>query len=147
MIPRISVSGAGIGWQTTMADLALILFIVAAAGVHASQQRPEMDKAVPSSDAPLAVYRSGQEAPPLAAWLEQQAPDERQQLTITVHYPKGDPRAAAERALEMAQQARAAGQSARIVLEEGPGSEEQVVLAFDRSEGTMARTLQNNAQD
>jgi hypothetical protein len=132
----------GIGWQTTMADLALILFIVAAAGVHASNERSESEKSLPRSDAPLAVYRSGEGAPPLGVWLEQQAPDDRQQLTITVHYPKGEPGAGADRAVELARQAGVAGQSARIVLEEGQGGE-QVVLAFDRARGTMARTLQN----
>jgi hypothetical protein len=139
--------GMGMGWQTTMADLALILFIVAAAGVHASQQRTELERQLPRSEAPLAVYRAGEGAPPLRSWLEQQAPDDRQQLTITVHYPKGNPGAAAGRAVELARQAGAAGHSARIVLEEGQGGEEQVVLAFDRSARTMARTLQNSAQD
>lgn len=147
MISRLSF-----GWQTTMADLAMILFMVTAAGIHAQQQQKQRAEQASLSSLstlgePLAVYRAHEGAPPLGEWLAEQAPDKRQYLTIVARYRPGNAEGAAREAVDLAQQAGAAGVSARIVLEPGEGSELLATLAFDRPEDTVARPLQSASQD
>lgn len=133
------------GWQTTLADLAMILFMVTAA---AMAERPEPDAdaatsaatptevpspapALPASGEPIAIYRAAPGAPPIGQWLAEQPRDPRQNLTIIArHRPGGGDRAAAA-ALALAQEARRAGRSARIVVEPGPADELAAVLDFD----------------
>jgi hypothetical protein len=142
------ISRIPFGWQTTMADLALILFMVTAAGVHAQQE--EHAKPVASLSArgePLAVYRAHNGAPPLREWLGEQAPDRRQLLTIVARYRPGNAADAARKAVAMAQDAGTAGVSARIVLEPGDSAELLATLAFDRPVAPLARPLQPVSQD
>lgn len=136
---------ASVGWQTALADLALILFMITAAA--ASRQPADARAhgagggsagavaAAPSPQAePLAVYVDAPGAPPLAEWLSQQPRDPRQQVTITARY--GTAEGAQERALatasRLARQAGNAGRSARVVVEAGDGPS-HVVIAFDSS--------------
>ena len=138
------------GWQTTMADLALILFMVTAAGVHAEKQQSAPVAAaasLPAEGEPLAVYRAQDGAPPLSQWLAEQAPDSRQYLTIIARYRPGDAAAAAGQAVELAQQAEQAGVAARIVLDPGERTDLLATLAFDRPDVAVARPLQRAAQD
>lgn len=151
---------SGFGWQTSLADLSLILFMLSAAALHrqppakappkpTAHSRPsaavrEAPRASARSE-PLAVYEAGPDAPSLAAWLAQQAVDPRQQLTITARY--GPSPGAREQALREATrllaEAGAAGRSARLVVEPGDGPA-RVALAYDTpgdaSEG-LARDL------
>jgi len=136
MIGRLSA-----GWQTTIADLALILFMVTAAAIDGRGGRTAITSAPSASGEPLAVYRAGKDAPPLPEWLAEQAPDERQYLTIVAGYADGDAAEAAGRALELARQAQAVGAAARIVLEPGDGEEPVATLAFDRPGTAVARSL------
>ena len=81
-VPRVSF-----GWQTTMADLAMILFMITAAGIHAQRQEQQQQRQAQPSPAatvslsargePLAVYRAARDAPPIGEWLAEQAPDDR----------------------------------------------------------------------
>ncbi|MCT2398149.1 hypothetical protein [Novosphingobium mangrovi (ex Huang et al. 2023)] len=127
---------AGHGWQTSLADLSLILFIVTAATVSRQPQVPALPSraaAAPSPQTePLSVYVAAPDAPPLADWLREQAADPRQQLTITAHY--GSDAGAQARALAQATrllaQAGAQGQAARMVVEPGEGPV-RAVLAYD----------------
>lgn len=135
MISRFSA-----GWQTTIADLALILFIVTAAAID-GQSAPAEPASPPASGEALAVYRAGDGVLPIGEWLAEQAPDERQYLTIVARYTEGDPATAAERAIALAGQARAVGVPARIVLEPGEGEDVLATLAFDRPGPAMARSL------
>lgn len=148
MISRVSF-----GWQTTMADLAMILFMVTAAGIHAQsrqqqqQQGHEAPRAAPApslsaQSTPLAVYRAHPNAPPLGEWLAEQAPDSRQYLTIVARYRPGEAASAARDAVRLAQEAGTAGVSARIVLEPGDGAELLAMLAYDRPDTVVARPLQ-----
>src|SRR5690606_20797347 len=93
------------GWQTTIADLALILFIVTAAAIDGQPSPAEKASAEtaapPASGEPLAVYRAGDGVPPLGQWLAEQAPDSRQYLTIVARYRAGDAARTAERALAL----------------------------------------------
>jgi len=148
MIPRISF-----GWQTTMADLAMILFMITAACIHAQKQEQLQAQQVPAAPEmsargePLAVYRAHAGAPPLAQWLAEQAPDKRQYLTVIARYRAGEAAKAASEAVSLAQEAGAAGVSARIVLEPGESAELLATLAFDRPEAAVARQLQPASQD
>ncbi|HEU4651046.1 MAG TPA: hypothetical protein VFS49_06500 [Croceibacterium sp.] len=132
-----------------MADLALILFMVTAAGIHAQhqqqEQRPRPAAAVSPLSAqgePLAVYRAQAGAPPLARWLAEQAPDRRQFLTIVARYRAGNVATAAREAVALAREAGAAGVAARIVLEPGETDDLLATLAFDRPDGRVAQPLQ-----
>lgn len=141
MIPRI----AG-GWQTTMADLALILFIVSVAGLQGGDESKDTVE-VPAQGEPLAVYSAREDAPPLGEWLADQAPDPRQRLTIVARYGPGNADAAARRALQLAAEADAAGHAARIILEQGDGPGLIASLAYDRASEDMARNLRGLRQD
>lgn len=126
------------GWQTSLADLSLILFLIAASAVGRHQREQEHQpapRAAPPPSAqgePLAVYAAAPGAPPLARWLADQAPDPRQQLTITARYgaePGAQGRALGEAARLLAE-AQGLGRRARLVVEPGEGPA-RVALAFD----------------
>ncbi len=140
------IARAGSGWQTLLADLSIILFMVTAAalsqagGGAAPQPSPRSE--------PLAVWRGGADAPRLAAWLDGQPRDPRQQLSILAHYPAeagsaGQQAALAEASVLLAD-AGAAGRLARLVVE--PGSDGIVAsLAYDHSAPGVARGLQSQS--
>lgn len=128
---------AGTGWQTLMADLSIILFMVTAAAL--SQAGPgkaaHAAQAVPGPSPrgePIAVYRSGNGAPRLAEWLDSQPRDERQMLTVVSTYQPGKQAEALSRATQFAQDAFARGVLTRVVIEPGPG-DATATLAYDLS--------------
>lgn len=112
------IARAGSGWQTVLADLSLILFMVMAAAVS---EEPNAG-GQPFQSEPVAQWRDGAEAPGLAAWLIDQPVDPRQQLTIIA------PLAAAERALELV---RRAGRPTRVVLDPRAEGPPIAILTFD----------------
>lgn len=134
---------SSVGWQTALADLSLILFIITAAAVsrqppaipaqESNGRRSSAEKAAPSPQSePLAVYVDAPGAPPLSRWLRDQAVDPRQQLTITVRYgadvySQSEALSAANR---LVREAGLAGHSARIIVEPGEGPA-RVAIAFD----------------
>ena len=128
---------AGSGWQTLLADLSIILFMVTAATLSQSKEgpvakgggAPEPPKASARSE-PLAVYRAAPGAPPLGQWLAAQSPDPRQQLSIVAHYAPGRQQAALGEAATLLAQAGAAGTAARLVVEPGEGGT-VATLAYD----------------
>jgi hypothetical protein len=134
------LSTARAGWQTTLADLALILFMVTAAAMAEQPDAADPVEAgspVPPRGEPLAIYRAAPGAPPLADWLAEQPRDARQNLTIIAHYVAGGNAEAAAAAVALASEAGAAGHSARIVVEPAQASELIAVLDFDgRASGT-----------
>lgn len=142
---------AAIGWQTTLADLSLILFLItaaavshrvprparpgspppvaaaAAAGLRAPSSTAALDPGVPE----LAIWVAGPGAPPLGQWLAGQARDPRQQLTVLVRYPPAQgPAAAIASATDLLREAGAAGRRGRLVVEPGEGAP-RAILAFD----------------
>lgn len=134
------------GWQTSLADLSLILFMITAAAVNEQQVKPPPKRAPPPKavaapspqSEPLAVYEAGPGAPPLSQWLRDQAADPRQQLTVTARYgpAPGAQHAALAAAARLLDEAGALGRSARLVVEPGAnadGRAPRVVLAFDAS--------------
>jgi hypothetical protein len=145
-LPSLMPRGAGpfvarsaLGWQTMLADLSLILFMVSAAAMADGADKPApvapapAPAPAPAIAEPLAVWRDGPGAPGLAAWLAGQAPDARQQLTITLRYNPAD------QAQALAQGGRLASQAGkvapRIILEpvaQMQGVEAMAALAYDR---------------
>ncbi len=135
---------SSVGWQTALADLSLILFMITAAAVsrqppaiippqESNGRRSGPEKAAPSPQSePLAVYVDAPGAPPLTRWLQDQAVDPRQQLTITVRYGAGadSQSQALAAASRLVREAGRAGHSARIVVEPGEGPA-RVAIAFD----------------
>ncbi|WP_202389658.1 hypothetical protein [Croceibacterium soli] len=124
------IAGVRGNWQTIIADLALILFMVTAAAMGSKRPEPAGNP-LPAEGEPLAIYRPHRQAPPLGDWLAAQAPDERQQVTIIGRYRDGDARIAADAALKLASEAETRGVRPRIVIEPAESSDLLAVLAFD----------------
>lgn len=137
------IARAGSGWQTVLADLSLILFMVTAAAVQDAPAVPPAHSATnsgaptapPALADPVAVWR-GLDAAELARWLKTQPADPRQRLTIVA------PTDAAALALEMA---RGAGRPARLVIEPDGQGTPYATLTYDQSAG-LARALQPASQ-
>lgn len=162
MTPSHGLYGAPIAaaWQTILADLALILFMITAAALAGAPDGPMAPlaapaKALPSKrppappippprplvaasprSEPVGVWRDGPGAPPLAAWLSQQGGDPRLRVTILVRHVRGHGLQALARAEALLAAAGARGSGARIVIEQaangqGSGDSASVLLAFD----------------
>jgi hypothetical protein len=113
------IARSGSGWQTVLADLSLILFMVMATAV--SETPGTVGGPVESE--PVAQWRGAEDAPGLRDWLAAQPQDPRQQLTIVA------PLAAAQQALVMA---RGSDRPARIVLDPRAEGAPIAILAFDQ---------------
>lgn len=117
---------ASSGWQTALADLSLILFMVTAVAVN---ERPAPHAApapvlLPALGEPVAVWRSAAGAPGLRDWLRDAARDPNLRLTLLASADQ------AEAALTLVAEA---GRPARIVIEaEGQGSV-AAVLTYDQA--------------
>lgn len=135
---------AGTGWQTVLADLSIILFMVTASALSQAPDGPVPAPAargaspISPQGEPLALYRAEPGAPPLREWLSGQAVDPRQQLTIIAHYRPGTQSEAVSRASALAGEAGQAGARARIVVEPGEGGV-TASLAYDLPEAGLAR--------
>lgn len=141
------IARAGTGWHYALADLSLILFLVTASALRLESPpapaAPPGEPAASDRSEPLAIWRAGPGAPPLAQWLAIQAPDPRQQLTILARYaPDGEARAL-EGARALVAEVAGTGLAPRVVIE--PGRAEMLAtLAYDNPEpGLLARGLRN----
>ncbi len=121
----------GSGWQVVLADLSMILFMITAAAVaEAPPDSPAptalaAKPSLPALAAPVALWQGGAGAPPLADWLKTQPADPRLRLTIVAPLDR------AEAALALS---RAAGRSARIVLESDLAGPPVAALTYDQAE-------------
>ena len=132
----------GTGWQTIIADLSMILFMLTASAVS---RQDDIAKPAPASRSvpaptprgePVAVWIAGEGAPPLKDWLAQQPRDARQQVTITATYAPGG----MQEALAQAQALAAQAGEARVLVEPGlPGV--RVVIGYDAPEARLAQGL------
>lgn len=129
---------AGSGWQTVLADLSLILFMLTAAAVSTAPAAPKpKEPAAPLRGDPVAVWRPGPGAPPLSQWLKSQGADPRLRLTIVVPYGPGR----RDAALAEAQRLAAAGEiPSRVIVEPGPDGLAFAALTYDLD--GLARGLQ-----
>lgn len=117
------IARAGSGWQTVLADLSMILFMVTASALRERPPPPDPVRPVilPALGEPVALWRQGAGAPSLNGWIASVAPDPRLRLTIIA-----EPMAQAE-ALALA---KTAERPARVVIE--PGAEGiSAALTFD----------------
>jgi len=129
---QLGAPHGGSGWQTVLADLSLILFMVCASALSTAVPRSERDGAQPlTPPEPLALYRADPGAPPLALWLREQAADPRQRLTIVAFYTGAGRAAAAAEAESLARSAEAAGFVPRVTVEPGAAAPVMVSLAFE----------------
>jgi hypothetical protein len=127
------IARPGTGWQTTLADLSLILFLVVAAG---ASQRPPPTPAppvLPAASEPVAVWRDVAGGPTLAGWLAHQGADPRQRLTLFA------PPQAAGRAQELAREAR---RPVRLVLDPELAGPPYAALTYDRTAQLAHRLLE-----
>jgi hypothetical protein len=136
-------------WQTVIADLSLILFLVAAsaldespkpvaaAALDAAPSAPSASTATTSgpsgetSDIALTMWSPGPGAPSLAEWLAEQAPDESQRLAIAITYANGGFDEALGTASTLRAESGAAGIRARITIAEGDRTGALVSLVQD----------------
>ncbi len=128
-------------WEILLADLALILFIVALGGLvtmpikakpasaseAASKAKSEQLAIAPSQ----ALYRTVQNGPTLGEWLKRQPLDPRATLTIFVDYRADDAARGLEQAAAMIGEAQGAGVRVRTVMRDAEQADIYASLAFD----------------
>lgn len=128
------IARAGSGWQTVLADLSLILFMVTASAVNDVAPTPPASPApvsLPALGEPVAQWRQGPGVPGLAEWLAAN-PDPRLRLTILARPDE------AQAALALAAKA---GRPARLVLDPDAG----VLTAALTYDQALAQGLQSAA--
>ena len=94
---------------------------------------------------PVAIYRPAQGAMPLAAWLASQPADDRQRLTVMVRHDGKDAAGAIAQGMKLIEQARQAGRSPRLIVDQGTAPEIMAFLAYDADPGIVARNLRGTA--
>lgn len=122
------IARMGSGWQTVLADLSLILFMITAGAVsdakHLSPQVTVAAPTIPALGEPVAVWTAGPGMPPLKDWLARTATDPRLRLTILTSP------AAAQAALDLA---KVSGRAARVVIEPGMQGGPLATLTYDQA--------------
>lgn len=135
------IGKSGAGWQTTTADLALILFFVvsaAATGPGSSDgkagKQPVQKISAPAIVATpsAAIYRPTK-GTTLAQWLRLQPRDDRQVATVLVSRSPNGSTPAMTQALEYLDDIEASGRSGRLLIERGDAADMKVVLAYERA--------------
>jgi len=128
------------GWQTSLADLSLILFAVVAAsyrgdpGEEAVPRPEEVEQALDVAlGQPMAVFRPGGDAD-LTRWLAAQNMDEGALATVIVRHRPGSAARAASEAAHLADEIERAGHHARLVVETSASPEILVTIAHDRTD-------------
>lgn len=130
-------------WQTTMTDLALILFLV----VSAAQARPssEAEQALAGQlqviETPsTAVYRPAS-ALTLEEWLAAQERDTRLTATVLVRRSADPGSTALATGNELLSRAESAGWRVRMLVEPGDADDVSVAMAYEGEAGTpLAQT-------
>lgn len=123
------IARLGSGWQTVLADLSLILFMVTAAALSnvppAVPPPPLAPPVLPALGEPVAVWRSSPDGPALSAWLATQPQDPRQHLTL-VAAPVDGP--------ALLDQATRLPRPARVLIEPGLAGPPYAALTYDRGD-------------
>ena len=120
------IARVGSGWQTVLADLSLILFMVTASAVSQARDDPRAPSGGFAMADPVAVWRPSPSGPTLAGWLADQPTDPRMRLTLFVHAPAGEEGAALRLTA-------AAAPGARVVIDREPGPPFEAILAYDQT--------------
>ena len=122
---------AASGWQTVIADLALILFLITAQAVGkkpATQSQAEEERQPPASSSALAVHRPKQ-GESVREWLVASTTDQRQMATISVGYTQEKRAEALSEAERLLAEADSAGVPARLIAT--PNATDDVVITVD----------------
>lgn len=122
------IARAGSGWQTVLADLSLILFMVTATAISDAQPQPRSDPPQPRLPAladPVAVWRAEPGGPGLTTWLADQPPDPRQRLTLV---------AGPADAAGLLDEAARLPRPARVLIEPGLSGSPYAALTYDTGE-------------
>lgn len=129
----------GSGWQTLMADLSMVLFMISAAAVGdapAPKAAPPQKVTLPALGDPVAVWR-GSDPAALRGWLAGQGNDPRQRLTIVA------PQSASAAALGLAA---GVGRPARLLLEPAADGEPYAALTYDQDLALARPLLDSSAK-
>ena len=127
------IARVGSGWQTVLADLSLILFMVTASAVSQARDDPPAPSGRIALAEPVAVWRPSPGGQGLAAWLADQPADPRLRLTLHVHARAGEEAAALRLAGD-------AAPDARIVIDREPGPPLEAILAYDQTHEPIRST-------
>lgn len=132
----------GHGWQLILADLALILFLLALSALPATesgrklaardtpgkQARPAI---APEIAAAQALYRPIAGGPSLSEWIAAQPRDPRATLTVFVSHRRGEQAAAWAAAKALASDAQSSGVAVRSIITAGVQDDIYASLAYD----------------
>ncbi|HSF12433.1 MAG TPA: hypothetical protein VLA50_05615 [Erythrobacter sp.] len=131
-------------WQLILADLALILFLLALSALPAAEaetgkklvearalsqeaRRPAAFEVA----AAQALFRPVEGGPSLAEWLASQPRDPRATLTVFVRYPRNGEAVAWSTARSLAREAEASGVAVRTMVSAGDEAEVYASLGYD----------------
>jgi hypothetical protein len=134
------IARAGSGWQTVLADLSLILFMVMASAVNeapAASPTPPAPVLLPALGEPIALWRQAPGGLSLPQWLASAAPDPRLRLTIM---------AAPQDASAALALSASAGRPARVLIEPG-ASGVVAALTYDQPPQLAQGLLQGDAKE
>lgn len=138
------ISRTALPWQLILADLSLILFMVALAGLagtdapHKSTLKRAGDAAIAQAQA---LFRPSQNGSDWGEWLDMQDSDPRATLTIFARHAPSQRQAIWREASTMAEIAQAKGYSVRVIITPGTSRDIYASLAFDgqqQREATLA---------
>lgn len=124
-----------IGWQTTIADLAIILFLVVSSAQARTGARARPLSPPPVSTAATDIYRATAELS-LSAWLAMQPRDDRATATVLVRQGRGARSPALATGLGWLAEIERAGHRGRLIVERGDDEDAAVILAYDGTSGT-----------
>ena len=132
-------------WATTLADLAIILFMITAADLANADMAKSALEGTPTlaTAEPVAIYRPGGAS--LTEWLDGQPEDPRQRLTIVVHHG-GTTSSAMDQGMRLNAEAELAGREARLIVERSEHSDVAAILAYDSDPKAVARKLLSTDQ-
>jgi len=130
----VTIRGLGAGWQTAMADLTLILFLVVAAAYREDVPEEPGEDAEQAADIalgqPMAVFRPGGDAD-LTRWLAAQHMAAGEVATVIVRHRPGAATQAVKDAARLVAEVERAGEKARLMVEPSAVPETLVVIAHD----------------
>jgi hypothetical protein len=131
------MSAPGTNWQIMLADLAIVLFLTSFSALakdhpaaHAAHPRPAA--VAPAVAEPVALWRAGEGAPPLAAWLKDQGFDRRMRVNVVGSYDAGDRDRVLAEANDLTFEPALAGRAVRLILEPAVTSSVIVTLSYDQ---------------
>lgn len=125
-------------WQTVIADLSLILFLVAAFALGKTGETPPAADQSSSGDkaregVPISVWRDGPDAIAPYAWLTEQLPDNAARPNMMVRYRDGEFENAWHRASKIRAQLGPSGENMRILLQPAQYDSVEIYLQHDRA--------------